>query len=460
MTSSNGVNCMRRQAPIVMCLAFFIVLESSVCSEARSRKDAQVPVQKSTNIEINKIPAGPLHIVVSLNDQSVTLYANGEVVARSGVSTGMKGHPTPTGVFSVIQKDKWHRSNLYSDAPMPFMQRITWSGIALHAGTLPGYPASHGCIRLTHSFATQLWRATGIGTRVIVAREVVTPVEIAEPVVLRSITEPTGEETTLNPPRISTVEVLKPDEGSSRSIEEITAPKVSDGDVPRDKTKSPSSDTQAQMNNGAALAEPVSIFASAKERKLFVRQGFKPIFDVPLTIRNPQAPLGGTHVFTAMGLQTDGVTMRWTVLSLSNDTGERRDKSKRNVQIRQVTLTPAASGQKAMAALDRIEVPNEAVVRISKMLTTGSSLIISDEGISNETGKGTDFVVLTPRHAEQLADKAGPEKLARNTNKQSAVKSVRNYRDSQRHRVKLAIPRTQNRVIFNAPTWSIGPSFF
>jgi lipoprotein-anchoring transpeptidase ErfK/SrfK len=124
---------------------------------------------------------GPHLIVVSIGEQRVSLFGDGALVARSAVSTGMRGHPTPEGVFSVIQKDRYHRSNIYSSAPMPFMQRITWSGVALHAGVLPGYPASHGCIRLTYEFATMLWRTTQIGARVIVTRHGVEPVEIAHP---------------------------------------------------------------------------------------------------------------------------------------------------------------------------------------------------------------------------------------------------------------------------------------
>jgi hypothetical protein len=91
----------------------------------------------------------------------------------------MSGFPTPTGVFSVIQKNRYHRSNIYSGAPMPFMQRITWSGVAMHEGVLPGYPASHGCIRLTHAFASELWGMTRMGVRVIVTPEDLQPVELA-----------------------------------------------------------------------------------------------------------------------------------------------------------------------------------------------------------------------------------------------------------------------------------------
>ena len=90
----------------------------------------------------------------------------------------MPGHPTPTGVFSIIGKERWHHSNIYSGAPMPWMQRITWSGVAMHAGVVPGYPASHGCIRLTYAFAPQLWGITKGNERVVVARRDAVPFEI------------------------------------------------------------------------------------------------------------------------------------------------------------------------------------------------------------------------------------------------------------------------------------------
>ena len=124
-------------------------------------------------------PKGPLQIIISIADQQLSLYDNGALIARSSVSTGVQGHPTPLGVFSVISKERWHRSNIYSGAPMPYMQRITWSGIALHAGVVPGHPASHGCIRLTNDFAIRLWHLAKRGTRVIIASDDVRPVEIA-----------------------------------------------------------------------------------------------------------------------------------------------------------------------------------------------------------------------------------------------------------------------------------------
>src|SRR5947209_9021655 len=126
-------------------------------------------------------PKGPLQIIISIADQRVSLFDNGGLIARSSVSTGTQGHPTPLGVFSVISKQRWHRSNIYSAAPMPYMQRITWSGIALHAGVVPGHPASHGCIRLKHDSAIRLWHLTKRGTRVIITHDDVQPVEITNP---------------------------------------------------------------------------------------------------------------------------------------------------------------------------------------------------------------------------------------------------------------------------------------
>ena len=122
----------------------------------------------------------PVHlIVVSIPKQRISLYGAGGFHKQGAVSTGTAGFPTPTGVFSVIQKNRYHRSNIYSGAPMPFMQRITWSGVAMHEGVLPGYPASHGCIRLTHQFASELWGMTRMGVRVIVTPDDAQPAEIA-----------------------------------------------------------------------------------------------------------------------------------------------------------------------------------------------------------------------------------------------------------------------------------------
>ncbi len=127
------------------------------------------------------IPKGPLQIFVSIDQQKLHLYSDGTHVADTSVATGVPSLPTPLGVFSVIQKQVFHRSNIYSNAPMPFMQRITWSGVALHEGENIGHRASHGCIRMPHDFAVRLYSLTRLGARVIVANGELKPAEFADP---------------------------------------------------------------------------------------------------------------------------------------------------------------------------------------------------------------------------------------------------------------------------------------
>jgi len=134
----------------------------------RVRRSRKRRTEKKKEVA-TKAPTGPLLAVVSLGSQRVAIYSEDGVVAQSRVSSGMRGHRTPTGVFSIIQRHRHHYSNIYGGASMPYMQRITWSGVAMHAsGHVPGYPASHGCIRLPYSFARHLWGLTKMGTRVVV----------------------------------------------------------------------------------------------------------------------------------------------------------------------------------------------------------------------------------------------------------------------------------------------------
>src|SRR5438105_6504838 len=123
----------------------------------------------------------PIMAIVSLKSQHVTIFDADGWIMRAPVSSGQKGRETPAGVFSVIQKDADHHSNLYDDAFMPHMERITWSGIALHGGPLPGHAASHGCVRMPYRFAERLFRNTRLGMRVIIAPGDTVPVEIAHP---------------------------------------------------------------------------------------------------------------------------------------------------------------------------------------------------------------------------------------------------------------------------------------
>lgn len=137
------------------------------------------------NGEFNWFPersaGGPILIIVSIPDQRVHVYRNGIRIAASSCSTGKPGHRTPTGVFKILQKDKYHKSSTYSNAPMPNMNRLTWSGIALHAGNLPGYPASHGCIRLPMQFSEMLFGITKLGMTVVIADSNSYPGDVVHP---------------------------------------------------------------------------------------------------------------------------------------------------------------------------------------------------------------------------------------------------------------------------------------
>ncbi|MEJ7933624.1 L,D-transpeptidase family protein [Sphingobium sp. AN558] len=144
--------------------------------------------------------AGPLYMVISIEQQRVHVYDGDRLIAMARVSTGMKGHGTPKGEFPILQKRRYHRSNIYSNAPMPFMQRLTWDGIALHAGHDPGYPASHGCIRLPYAFAQKLFGLTQIGTLVSVTANRLAPALMLDSLVLTdpgttivTFTRPTGQ---------------------------------------------------------------------------------------------------------------------------------------------------------------------------------------------------------------------------------------------------------------------------
>lgn|SRR5690606_11520679 len=146
------------------------------CAAAQAMPPAMPPAPPATTLKPGDFdwrpeasPFGEMLLVVSLPHQLLHVYRGGLQIGRSTISTGRPGYETPTGVFTILQKEVEHRSNLYDDAPMPYMQRLTWDGVALHAGALPGYPASHGCIRLPPAFAKLLYGVTTNDTVVIVA---------------------------------------------------------------------------------------------------------------------------------------------------------------------------------------------------------------------------------------------------------------------------------------------------
>jgi L,D-transpeptidase-like protein len=425
-----------------------------------------------------EMPKGPLQIVVSIETQRVTLFSNGVRVAQGPVSTGVPGHPTPMGVFSIIEKDRYHHSNLYSNAPMPYMQRITWSGVALHEGVLPGYPASHGCIRMSHDFAQKLWRVTKLGVRVIVARHELAPIDFAHPNLFRPKPKPAEPSIAIGvtdgrsptPAVVSQAEIAQTDsdhigappqaaaerppadaadhrratdappaeqasEGAQTGslagpvqvievpaarndaedapeIEQKSEPTAGDGSraAPRPSDAAPSVSERPQPAPAVDPATPprikaaeelitrsgqVAVFVSRKEQRIYVRQGFVPLFDMPLVIEQPDQPLG-THVFTAMEVTENGGGMRWNVMTVpaqASAAREQRDTKKRSKASLNSAPQPKPPATPA-EALDRIQMPQEAVERIRELLIPGSSLVVSDEGPGPETGRYTEFIVL------------------------------------------------------------------
>ncbi|MBX9591411.1 MAG: L,D-transpeptidase family protein [Hyphomonadaceae bacterium] len=421
----------------------------------------------------------PLIAVVALNSQRVTVYSARGKMLEAPVSTGKPGYETPAGVYSILQKRRDHYSNLYNDAEMPFMQRLTWSGIALHAGDLPGYPASHGCIRMPYEFAAQLFETTKRGMRVVVARGDVSPVDIAHPALFKPGPVPSapGEDRAPGPLHLSSApgggapldnaaaappltrramaatkeaaaevaarhvdevrraaariereaEAFEDALRSAESAKRRAAARIEEADLLaahsaafaqemkdiKAKAQERLAAAQAQIDavyaegkakidaaraaraevkaaeaartaaqNEAVLAvgRPVSVFISRKTQRLYVRRAFQPLFESDVTIRRPGAPIG-TTIFTAMSWTSDDAELRWTALSMHAHRARPRGGG------------PAPTDA-AKAALERISIPQDAVDRINQLVVPGSSLIISDEAMSKETGEATDFVVL------------------------------------------------------------------
>ena len=222
-------------------------------SDAKPEKAAAKSEAKPEVKDFGPMPKGPLQIVVSIADQRVTLYSNGTRVAQGPVSTGVEGRPTPTGVFSIIQKDRFHHSNLYSNAPMPYMERITWSGVALHEGPLPGYPASHGCIRLSHDFAARLWVVARLGVRVIVAKNEVVPGRIRPSASVRAEAEVGGR--SRSGQGLRQRDPVKPAEAGGRvSFAQATATDALRGTLVGADPAKPAAAAEDQQNS--ALATP------------------------------------------------------------------------------------------------------------------------------------------------------------------------------------------------------------
>lgn len=209
-------------------------------------------------------PGGPMLLVVNLKAQRAVLYRNGIPIGASTVSTGRPGYETPVGVFTILQKHVEHYSSTYDNAPMPYMQRLTWRGVALHAGRLPGYPASHGCIRLPLEFAKLLYGVTRLGMTVVVTDQATTPSVAATPDLLLA-----GR-----------------------------APQLASAGVEWRPDKSPSG--------------PVSIIVSAADRRAIVLRNGIIIGSAPVTV---EGSVAGSWAYSLRAVGKDG--QQWIRLPLS-----------------------------------------------------------------------------------------------------------------------------------------------
>jgi hypothetical protein len=402
----------------------------------------------------------PIMAIVSLRGQQITVYdANGWIL-RAPVSSGQAGRETPAGIFSIIGKEAEHYSNLYDDAYMPHMQRLTWSGIALHGGPLPGHPASHGCVRMPYDFAERLFDLTKLGMRVIVAPNDVAPASIAHPALfqpkpdagavaaaraaeadeaaskadkarLAAIAASREVAQAMLPVRVMRNLKLRSEAQLAAAESAITSAGSAEAKEQAEdaKAKAAARITEIEAQLAAAEAElipkydalaaarlaaaaetaraeaaevareaarapaPVSLFISRKTQRLYVRQASQPILEIPITIQDPDLPIG-THVFTAMELAGNGV-MQWSVVSLvsrhpEGGTPDLHRPAVHGGRVEQTLTDPPG----AKAALDRVVIPQDTFDRVAEMVSPRSSLIISDEVLSSETGRGTEFVVL------------------------------------------------------------------
>jgi hypothetical protein len=287
----------------------------------------------------DRSPSGPVAVIVSLPDQRVYVYRNGIRIGVSTCSTGKPGHETPTGVFTILQKDKNHKSSTYDDAPMPNMNRLTWSGIALHAGKLPGYPASHGCVRLPMAFSADLFSITHVGTPVIIADTTSFPPNIVHPgMVLSNTAEQDFEHAVANL-----------------------------------KTKQIPTSAEHPYQPPAT-----SIMVSSADHKIVVLDDGHVVAEGPLTLVDPKKPLG-SHVFILSHLATDNGDLHWHPIGFSTD--------------------PRQAAMNAdQATLTRIRADRAVNEAIRQRMKPGAVLVTVDLPLTADSRTGRDFVIMNDQH--------------------------------------------------------------
>lgn len=276
-------------------------------------------------------PAGPVLMIVSLPVQRAYVYRNGVLIGVTTVSTGMKGRATPTGVFTVLQKKVKHFSNLYDSAPMPYMQRLTWGGIAMHAGHLPGYPASHGCVRMPMGFAKQLYGVTRLGMTVVITDVESVPRVAPTPNLLKSEAETTADVQgawTWNPERSATGPVSLILSGADHRLVVLrngvligSAPAEIAGPIEETMAFSLSK-VDAQGFHWLQLPLPGQKWTGSREMSAEQRARVK----IPDEFRNAldaELTPGVTLVVTPDSLQAGGTGKSVTVVEATKDRGEK-----------------------------------------------------------------------------------------------------------------------------------------
>jgi peptidoglycan hydrolase-like protein with peptidoglycan-binding domain len=404
---------------------------------------------------------GPLQIVVSKDLQSLKVYDGTVVVATSKVSTGKAGHSTPTGIFSILEKKRSHFSNIYDNAPMPFMQRLTWSGIALHASnSVPAYPASHGCVRLPNDFAKTLFGLTRRGGHVLISDREVEPRAISHATLFRpavvlqetqllsdadlrpGILEGTSGtvEVAMNDPKPVALEpavqrteqdpirILITRRGERETLMDVQALLTSlghDAGTPDGLAGKAtiaairSFQTAEDLTVDGMLSQELIAAVYAKAGKgtppngqILVRQKFKPLIEGPVTIRNPEVALGAMFLI-ARNVDSGAGTADWYGVSMDNHLPNPTMK-----RLGIETVGDAAEPDAISNALDRVGIPEDMRIRISALMSEGASLSISDTGMGPETGNGTDFITITrkvPLKADTKAVQSAKKPKKKNT---------------------------------------------
>ncbi len=287
----------------------------------------------------DRAPAGFVGIIVSLPDQRCYVYRNGIRIGVSTVSTGRPGFATPTGVFTILQKDVVHHSSEYDDASMPYTERLTWSGVALHAGGLPGYPSSHGCVHLPLAFAKLVFGVTHYGTPVIVADSHSQPLDVLHPGL-----------------------VLPADAMAVMETEEARS-SAAPGNSPAGQGAG------ADGSAPDAGPQPVAVVVSGADKALIVMKGAEIAFQSPVIIKDPGTPLGNV-VYVLKETKGDVV---WTAFSYEG----------------------SGAGQgKASDAIARISVEPAANQTLAKLLVPGSTMLITDLSAHSGTRSAQDFVIV------------------------------------------------------------------